>query len=220
MGFLLIATPTEFEASGVRRAIRRLPNGKREQIRLVICGVGGDAFVANLTSIAAEFSPSHVLVAGFCGALREEIRVGDAFFYFKEKNNENDINIFYSSNLIAIKTFQKVKIAEQNPAALVVDMETRPAVSWCEQAGIPCSVIRVISDSFFQDLPLTANLLLALANRQPGAGFRLTAYLVRNFREIPGFFRFIRSSFHGRSALSAECFRWIEEVLSRATPTA
>ena len=220
MSFLLIATPTEFEASGVRRAIRRLPKEKRDQINLAICGIGGDAFVANLASKVAKFSPSHVLLVGLCGALRKGIEVGDAFFYFKGKNNKNNINIFYSSNLIVFKTFHKAKIAERNPAALVVDMETRPAVSWCEQAGIPCSVIRVISDSFFQDLPLTANLLLALANRQPGAGFRLTAYLVRNFREIPGFFRFIRSSFHGRSALSAECFRWIQEELSRATPTA
>lgn len=220
MGFLLIATPTEFEASGVRRAIRRLPKGKQSQIKLAICGVGGDAFVANLASKSAEFSPFHILVAGFCGALREEIKVGDAFFYFKEKNKNNSINIFCNSNIIALNEFQKAKNAERNPDALVIDMETRPGVSWCEQAGIPCSVIRVISDSFCQDLPLTESLLLALADRHSGSGLRLAGYLAWNFREISGFLRFLRSSFQARRALSAECFRWIEEELSRVTPTA
>lgn len=112
-------------------------------------------------------SPEMVLICGFAGGLNPKFKLGDVVFEIG--NLKPDMGnrlviagakraIFHCSDSIATTAAEKKNLFAETGAD-AVEMESAGIRAVCAERGILCGIVRVISDTVNEDLPLDFNAL-------------------------------------------------------------
>lgn len=229
--WLLTALPRE------RRAFRHRPvasvcgppspawscRGGKTSYLLGEVGVGGANVVAALDRWLTDRRPAFVVLAGFAGALRDGLSVGDGLIVSSVV--APDGRTFAASHPLALPypagslltsdhlvgdPDEKRRLAESLKVD-AVDMETAYLAEWCMTRGIPWAGVRVISDDVRAPVSKAVFDLLE-SGRIPIP--RLTAAIVRQPSLIAELLRLERAT-RRASHVIANAF---ERVLERPTP--
>ena len=138
----LVVFALEREAKPFRR---RAPAG----VRVAVCGVGPAAVEQVLPALLTDDIES-VLMAGFCGALREGLSVGDVITtdaVIDEHGGSwgtGPIRLLTTDRMIG-DPIEKRHLGERHEAA-IVDMESATVARICARHGMPFLAIRAVSD--------------------------------------------------------------------------
>jgi adenosylhomocysteine nucleosidase len=140
------------------------------------------------TPHVVSYEPDLVLTCGFAGGLNPDLKLGDVVFElsnrrdeFHESQTKKEIGDligdswnsslrekllasgakplkFFCADRIATTVAEKKKLRAETGAD-AVEMESATIHAVCRERGIPCTTIRVISDTASEDLPLDFNAL-------------------------------------------------------------
>jgi adenosylhomocysteine nucleosidase len=123
-----------------------------------------------------------VLTCGFAGGLNPDLKLGDVVFEMADwrdelyespsKSEVGDSQSsslrqkliaagakpakFFCANHVATTAAEKQNLRHETDAD-AVEMESAAIHAVCEEEGIPCATVRVISDTAYEDLPLDFN---------------------------------------------------------------
>jgi adenosylhomocysteine nucleosidase len=138
---------------------------KMPDVAVLITGIGRQNAEASLRRFLAKHLPARVLTCGFAGGLNPELKIGDVVFTtgyaaLEEKLAEADAihASFFSAPCIATTVAEKKQLRERTGAD-VVEMESGAILAVCRESRIPCAMVRAISDTAHEDLPLDFNRL-------------------------------------------------------------
>jgi nucleoside phosphorylase len=142
-----IVIPTRWEA---RKVLRRFPfksRGRRlyqaavsgRTVFLCISGVGREAARHAAERLVSE-GVGELASMGFCGALIPELHVGDLVTYRIVTVDK------------PVRTPAERRALAERASAVAVDMETQAVIEVGTRRGVPIHVLRVVSDSFQDDL--------------------------------------------------------------------
>jgi adenosylhomocysteine nucleosidase len=156
----LVCFALEQEAAPFRRLAVRIPD-----VRILITGIGAKNAEASLRHFLAKHLTKRVLTCGFAGGLDPELKGGEVVFMtgyaaLEERLDEADatLAIFHSSPRIATTVAEKKRLRAETGAD-VVEMESEAIMAVCREKKIPCAMVRAISDTANEDLPLDFNKL-------------------------------------------------------------
>ncbi|KPK42356.1 MAG: hypothetical protein AMJ78_02815 [Omnitrophica WOR_2 bacterium SM23_29] len=124
-------------------------------IALVRSGIGKDKARRTAEKIVLKFRPEVIISAGFCGALVDDLKVGDIV-----ASDFSDGKIFCSNNPLC--TYEKKMAAHRQHKAVVVDMESEGVAVIARKYGIDFLVIKAVSDSLKDDIPKLPFAVLSL----------------------------------------------------------
>jgi adenosylhomocysteine nucleosidase len=120
----------------------RLAKRDRLPVRVSVSGMGRYAArSAAERTCAVEQPPQLVIAAGFCGALRPDLRVGDVVVESKGTGGR----VLTVPRLVADPAEKRSLHAETG--ADVVDMESTAVAEVCAARGIPFLAVRAVSDT-------------------------------------------------------------------------
>ena len=194
--WLLVAVPREHRAYGRGEIteVRRKPTSAWHCIvgdtryMFAETGVGGAMVRKTLDWLRAYELPPFVFMAGFAGALVEDLDVGDGVHVGavvgpdgvrREATLPLDlpyrVGTLVTSDRMIGEPNEKRKLAETHHA-IVVDMETSYVASWCEERGVPWGCVRVVSDDV--RTPLSKDVFDLLENGRVSL-WRLTKAICR-----------------------------------------
>ncbi len=140
---------------------------------------------ASFATRAGACAPQFVLTCGFAGGLNPDLKLGDVVFETPPRSSRREsaqiqnegepepphvgcyerlIDAganpakFFGTDRIATTAAEK-KILRVETDADAVEMESAAIHAICQERGIPCATVRVISDTASEDLPLDFNAL-------------------------------------------------------------
>jgi len=177
--FTLICFALKEEAA----PFRKIKAGKAG-ISILLTGIGRQNAEKAVRDFLAASSPELVLICGFAGGLKPDLKPGEVVFElidrrdeFHESQTEEKIRDsqssplrekllaagakpvkFFCADRIATTVAEKKKLREETGAD-AVEMESEAIHAVCRERGIPCATVRVISDTASEDLPLDFNAL-------------------------------------------------------------
>ena len=156
----LVCFALEDEAAPFRKLATKIPD-----VAILITGIGAKNAEAAVRKLLVENTPKQVLTCGFAGGLNPELQGGDVIFMtgypaLEEKLAAADATLadFFTSTRIATTVAEKKKLRAETGAD-VVEMESGAILQVCRERRIPCAMVRVISDTADEDLPLDFNAL-------------------------------------------------------------
>jgi nucleoside phosphorylase len=129
-----------------------------------VSGVGQKMLQKNLPKLAPYRAEIDALwFIGVCGALRPTLTVGETLEFTFAVEREGT-PIFLDDALDEKKRglvttigvahrAEKERLGTLFPEALAVDMEGAFIAEWCREQGVPCRVLKTVSDSLTADLP-------------------------------------------------------------------
>jgi adenosylhomocysteine nucleosidase len=139
----------------------------RNDISVLLTGIGKANAEKSLREFLAKNSPELVLTCGFAGGLNSNLKIGDAIFETQNSKLKTQNSLlasgakpvkFFCADRVAVTVAEKKQLREQTGAD-AVEMESAAIHEICRERGIPCATIRVISDTANEDLPLDFNAL-------------------------------------------------------------
>lgn len=116
-------------------------------IALVRCGIGKEKASQAAERMIREFRPEVIVSAGFCGALVNELKVGDVVV-----SDFEDGKLFCSDRILFTYD-EKAAVRRQHSNAMIVDMESAAVYSEAKKSDIPFIAIKAVSDSLKDELP-------------------------------------------------------------------
>ena len=156
----LVCFALEDEAAPFRKLATKIPD-----VAILITGIGARNAEAAVRKFFKESVPKQVFTCGFAGGLNPELQGGDVVFMtgypaLEEKLADTDATLadFFTSPRIATTVAEKKKLRAETGAD-VVEMESGAILEVCRERRIPCAMVRVISDTADEDLPLDFNQL-------------------------------------------------------------
>jgi len=198
----------EYEAAPFRKALKQRPFIDN-MIRVVVTGVGAEAAEETLSREITPKKTEFVVGSGFCGALIDEISVGQIVLDQKRSDKESldfameslegnaRSEIFATSDEILIGEARQ-KFAKETKAA-IIDMEGDGIVKVCKKAKIPYLGMRIVTDTPVHELPVPASVLKKAA-RSPLA---MAGWLAWHPLAAPRVARFGQSADRCRNLLSS-----------------
>jgi adenosylhomocysteine nucleosidase len=143
---------------------RKIAAGKTG-ITILLTGIGRQNAEKSLRGFLAANSPKLVLTCGFAGGLNPDLKLGDVIFETSDETlrakllgaGAKQLKIFCADR-IATTVAEKKKLRDESGAD-AVEMESAAIHAVCRERGIPCTTVRVISDTASEDLPLDFNAL-------------------------------------------------------------
>ena len=145
-------------------AFQKLTTG-REQISILITGIGKNNAKRSVRSFLANNSPKRVFTGGFAGGLDPTLVIGDVIFSTDDLAVRKKLTAagaksarFFCASRMATTVAEKTEL-RRTTGADVVEMESEAIHAVCRERGIPCVTVRVISDTANEDLPLDFNQL-------------------------------------------------------------
>jgi len=131
---------------------------------VLMTGIGVRKASRALQSYLASHHPSLVLTCGFAGGLNPRHRLGQVLIDdtaggpFRGRIRDMDVfpGTFVHSDRVVVTAREKAVLHEVSSAD-AVEMESSTIATLCQQHGIPVIVLRVISDTATEDLPLDFN---------------------------------------------------------------
>lgn len=172
-------------------------------VLVVITGVGARKAASAVKVMLQRYSVKIIISAGFAGALRESLQVGDVITgtYSIPVNGEEKYRLFnyeglaapgiYTGEILTSNSFvncpdKKADLASRYPA-LCVDMETRGVAKQGEKSGIAVMAIRVISDGYTTSLPDMGKIFNRNSALDTG---KAAVYFLKNPVDLYRFIRF------------------------------
>jgi adenosylhomocysteine nucleosidase len=143
---------------------RKIAAGKTG-ISILLTGIGRQNAEKSLREFLATHSPKLVLTCGFAGGLNPDLKLGDIIFEASDETFRTKLlgagakpfKIFCADR-IATTVAEKKKLRAEIGAD-AVEMESAAIHAVCAEHRIPCTTVRVISDTANEDLPLDFNAL-------------------------------------------------------------
>lgn len=115
--------------------------------------------------------PGHVFSAGFAGGLDPALQLGAVVFTSQDSTISKTLQShgargcnFLSTEKVAITVAEKKRLRADSGAD-AVEMESQVIADICREANIHCSIVRVISDTALEDLPLDFNRVMTRDKR-------------------------------------------------------
>lgn len=139
---------------------------------ILITGMGARNTEQTLLSTLSRLRPQCVFSCGFAGGLNPALTGGTVVFSTPE-NGWGFERLraagaqpakFHSSDRVAVTVEEKRRL-RQATGADALDMESETIARLCFERGIPSVILRVISDSALEDLPLDFNRLMTADQR-------------------------------------------------------
>ena len=156
----LVCFALEQEAEPFRRLAVRIPD-----VRILITGIGARNAETSLRKFLAQHLTRRVLTCGFAGGLDPALEMGEVVYMtgypaLEEKLAEVDATLatFITTPRIATTAAEKRQLRTATGAD-VVEMESEAILAVCREKKIPCAMVRAISDTADDDLPLDFNAL-------------------------------------------------------------
>ncbi len=135
------------------------------KVRVLVTGMGKGNARLSVEEAIRQRKPDLILTCGFAGGLNPEIARGTVVYSAPEDfPNISRLTgarqaTFFCHDRIATTAEEKRKLWERTRAD-VVEMESGEIQKVCAEQNIPCAIVRVISDSAQENLPLDFNELL------------------------------------------------------------
>ena len=172
----------------------------RPGLNTLIVGIGRANASRSVQAFLRGTHPDWVYTCGFAGGLAPDLQVGDLVHDTATTAPETARKLvalgvkparFHCADRIAITVAEKKALRERTGAE-VVEMESAAIHAACQAAGIPCTTLRVISDTAGEDLPLDFN---ALSKPDKSLDFgRLAWAVARSPGRIPHLLRLPQNS--------------------------
>ena len=159
----LVCFALDEEAAPFRKFAVRIPD-----VEILVTGIGHKNAETSLRRYLARNLPKLVLTCGFAGGLNPELKNGDVVFmtgYPALEARLADADAIHASFFTAPRiatTVTEKKQLRAETGADVVEMESEAIMAVCRESQIPCAMVRVISDTAGEDLPLDFNRLVRL----------------------------------------------------------
>jgi len=185
---VLVCFALKEEAGPFRRA-----TAGRNDISILLTGVGRANAERRVREFLATSAPSRVFTCGFAGGLNPQLPLGVVVFFTEDTGLEEMLTsagakparIFCASK-IATTADEKDEL-RRTTGADAVEMESESIQTVCGEKGIPCATVRVISDTATEDLPLDFN-KLAKTDLSPDYG-KLAGAVLKNPSKIAALMR-------------------------------
>jgi adenosylhomocysteine nucleosidase len=184
---ILVTFAVPEEARYFRR--KKIPN-----VRILVTGMGATVAAEKFRAALDTGKPDLVLTCGFCGGLNPDHQGGRVIGNHDAAPDVaacfGDASVcsgrFHTSNRVATTAAEKSKLFSDTQCD-AVEMESGAIRSVCDAESIPVAIVRVISDTAKEDLPLDFNKLM---NSKGGIQFgRLALELAKHPRLIPKMMR-------------------------------
>lgn len=166
MRTIVILAPMQVELGPVARALGMRPDGgdhKRHtttignlHVTAILAGVGPDTATRSTTTVLEELRPEHVIVAGVAGGIAPHLAVGDLVVAEEAMEHRSGRTSrstpigddVATGRIITTDTIlSDAQLAAEIAAGFVaVDMETAAIGVICDDAGVPWTAYRAISD--------------------------------------------------------------------------
>lgn len=139
---------------------------KRSGVRVIVTGMGADAARRGLAEAMRIGTPELVVTAGFCGGLNPALERGtvvvdrnsDALMLaWAEAAGIRPVGV-HCADRVAVTASEKEMLFRRSGSD-VVEMESGVIMGMCRERGVPVTMIRVVSDTAGEDLPLDFNSL-------------------------------------------------------------
>jgi adenosylhomocysteine nucleosidase len=199
---VLVCFAMNGEAAPLRRAL-----GGRAGLHIEVVGMGPKNAETGIVRLLERATPRLVLTCGLAGGLRPDLKLGDVVFATSDAELARRLDAlgaqpakFHCSERVAVSAEEK-RTLRRETGADAVEMESAPIHAICRTKGIPCTTVRVISDTSDQDLPLDFN---RLTKRDMSLGFfKLVWAIMCAPQAVPPLLRFQRDSVRAAERLSA-----------------
>lgn len=206
----LLADKIRCDRGGVYAICGKIDN---REIEILHTGVGRKFSEQRMALFLQDRQFDYLISAGFAGALREDLQVGDLVLAenFSDPHllsiaqpiltdRKMHVAKLFTSNAIIESVDQRNKIAAQQNA-VAVDMETETIAQVCRAPGIPVLSLRVVSDSLREPFPAPPNVLFDIERQRTDIG-RLLLYLLRHPGAVWPLIRFARQTARARKVLT------------------
>ena len=139
----------------------------RPDVSLLLVGIGRQNAEQSLRRFlaSAPARPDRVFTCGFAGGLNPALQLGDVVFEAGSTEAEKQLMAagakpakLLCADRIATSVAEKTQLRDKTGAD-AVEMESGAIQAVCREFGIPCTTVRVISDTAHEDLPLDFNAL-------------------------------------------------------------
>jgi adenosylhomocysteine nucleosidase len=154
----LICFALEQEAAPFRRLAVKIPD-----VKILVTGIGARNAETSLRRFLAQSPVKRVFTCGFCGGLNPDLEGGEVIFMTGYPALEKrlleagaELATFVSSPRIATTAAEKQQLRTKTGAD-VVEMESEAILAVCREKKIPCAMVRAVSDTAGEDLPLDFN---------------------------------------------------------------
>jgi adenosylhomocysteine nucleosidase len=136
------------------------------ETEVLITGMGSKNARESIKNHFQRKLPAHVISAGFAGGLDPTLQVGAIVYSSQDRDIAKVLQNqgarggnFLSAETVAITAGQKKQLRLKSGAD-AVEMESHTIAEVCREANVPCTIIRVISDSVHENLPVDFNNLM------------------------------------------------------------
>jgi adenosylhomocysteine nucleosidase len=197
---LVLNLCTEKESFTIDGLHCTLGNFGKRRVLVALIGMGEAAAIDNISTVFEYFRLKAVVLAGYGGALVPPMKVGqvvvsanfssDAVLGFLRMLSGFDFASFCTIDEIAGTVEKRTWYASESDAQ-VADMETKGVAEIVLEHQIPFMAVRVISDEYFQVLPVGALAAGFDAPKGRATPLRLLAYLALHPRDFAPFKKFV-----------------------------
>lgn len=168
-------------------------------VDIALSGMGPAAARRWIAGVLAAEHPAGVLTCGFAGGLDPIRRVGDVLADATAWPALAPVLAAAGARVARFATEPRVAVTAADKAAVrtrtgadAVEMESGEIVRACRAAGVRAAILRVISDTADEDLPLDFNALMTAGGRLSGP--RLALAVAAKPWRIPALLRLGRNS--------------------------
>lgn len=161
-------------------------------------GIGAEVAASAAEAALAQYQPSHWIAAGFAGGLDPGLQAGDTLTHRPDSAGTGRI----ISRSSPVETVEAKAALFRETGAAAVDMETEAFIAVSRMVGVPLLVVRAISDSAAEPLPLPFAVWFDVRRQRPRP-LRLLAHLATHPSRIAPFARFVRALPRVAEALAA-----------------
>jgi adenosylhomocysteine nucleosidase len=208
------------EASPFLRLLRRSP--RRDEIHVAVTGIGADRARACLERLLTPTVPQLVITAGYAGALRPGLHVGDVILASEVIDESGRMwptawpakrrgRVLTCARMIGDPE-QKRDLGTKH-AADAVDMESAALAEVCREKGVQFACVRAVSDDVAT--PLSPRLLRMLEGGRVSAA-RVCGQLLRAPGLLPELVRLGRNTRVAGERLSEVLALLLQGALSKA----
>ncbi|MDB6054151.1 MAG: nucleoside phosphorylase [Verrucomicrobiales bacterium] len=168
---------------------------KSSNVDFLITGMGRDNAFSSVEEYLQTHQPPFVLTCGFAGALSPALNLNsilyscdDDFPLIPQLMRLGGIQGVFAHSSSVLTTRQEKKTLLEQSGANVVEMESSVIRELCSAVGIPSAIVRVISDTAREDLPLDFNQFMD--SRQNMRMPHLIFHVLTHPAKIPPLMRF------------------------------
>ena len=186
---------------------------KRRDLKTLHTGMGRKNATQSLSNYLDHHRPQAVISAGFAGGLNPNLETGTVLFQFPQPLPVKLEGDFEGARAGRFRCSDRIVVTRSEKALLweatghdAVEMESEPICQVAASHRIPSLILRVISDSANDDLPLDFNRLVTRDMRISLPKLGLT--LARHPTKIPKLIRFHRTIQRAATRLS-DAIDWL-----------